>query len=130
MNKLVAKAAKQSARVYAQEFPGSALDERWLEMAWAIDKRAGGPLRDVSSEDYTYDEYYTVAKTELARLNVRYGIYPHAEWDGAKVVQTYRGYVVREVGDYVPYGRMEPVAVYKRESAAQKRCDKLNGMGR
>jgi len=57
----------------------------------------------------------------------RYGVYQHANWIDGVAVETGTGYVVREMTAAVPYGKMTPVAVYKRRAAAQARADKLNG---
>ena len=56
-----------------------------------------------------------------------WGVYPHAEWNYAKscVVETGRGFVVREISPAVPYGRMTPVRTFKRKHAADKLADYL-----
>lgn len=61
---------------------------------------------------------------EGAKFAGLYGVYPHAEWsDSRGVVETGRGLVVREIGNYVPYGRMTPVKTFKRKSDADKFAD-------
>ena len=61
-------------------------------------------------------------------VNARgYGVYPHAVWiEGKGVVETAGGgFVTRPVGDYVPYGRMTPIRVFKRKADADRFGDKL-----
>lgn len=56
-----------------------------------------------------------------------YGVFPHAEWHNGAVVETKRGYVVRQLDSGVPYSRMIPVKTFARRADADKLSDKMSG---
>jgi hypothetical protein len=55
-----------------------------------------------------------------------FGVFPHAEWIVNAVQETGRGFVVRPLKCGVPYSRMVPLFVAKRERTAQKCADAEN----
>lgn len=58
----------------------------------------------------------------------RWGVYQHAFWNNVEErveLNPAGGFVVREVSPAVPYGRMEPIKVYKVRAAAERLADKL-----
>lgn len=58
-----------------------------------------------------------------------WGVYPFALWqggaDGRVKEHPERGYVVREVGPGVPYGRMTPLKTFRSKKMADKMSDEL-----